>query len=292
MKPDNNLEIKADSRIIFHVDLDAYYASLAVRSHPDFVGKPVIVGPDPRESNGRGVVLTCTYEARKLGVHSGMPISHAARLCPNAVYTRVDWSDIRETSSRIHSLLENLVDKGFYQPGGCDEGYLDATNQISGENSAIDFAKHIQQEIMTNERLSCSIGIGPNKLVAKIASDFDKPGGITSVGPDEVLEFLGVLPVRKLVGVGAKTEKRLQKFGINTIADIRNSQPLLRKFFGHRSAEWLIQASFGEGSSQIHSSRLGFFNGRKSIGHEKTKRFENWAEVEKKIRSLTIDNCK
>ncbi|MFQ5981446.1 MAG: DNA polymerase IV [Candidatus Heimdallarchaeota archaeon] len=279
-------------RIIFHVDLDAYYASLAIRANPEYVGRPVIIGPDPRESKGRGVVLTCSYEARQFGIHSGMPISKAQQLCSDAVYSRVDWDDIRETSRRVHSLLEDFADDGLYQAGGCDEGYLDVTQRAYEHRCPIDYAKQIQQTIMAKEKLSCSIGIGPNKMVAKIASDFKKPAGITKIEPNEVLEFLGELPVRKLIGVGAKTEKRLQKLGIQTIEDIRDKQAVLRKKLGFRSSEWLIQASLGNSSAQIHTSKHGLFHGRKSIGHERTRRFENWSEIEETVRSLTIDNCK
>lgn len=292
MKADKNQAKDDLPRIIFHVDLDAYYASLAVRANPEYVGRPVIIGPDPRESNGRGVVLTCSYEARQFGVHSGMPVSKAYQLCSDAVYSRVDWDDIRETSRSVHSLLEGFADEGLYQAGGCDEGYLDVTKRVRECRSPTDYARQIQQTIRAKEKLSCSIGIGPNKMVAKIASDFQKPAGITKINPNEVLEFLGGLPVRKLVGVGAKTEKRLHKLDIQTIGDIRNKQALLRKKLGFRLSEWLIQASFGNSSAQIHTSKHGLFHGRKSIGHERTKRFENWSEIKETVRSLTIDNCK
>ncbi|MFW9915077.1 MAG: DNA polymerase IV [Candidatus Thorarchaeota archaeon] len=281
-----------DPKIIFHVDLDAYYASLATRNNPKLIGIPVIVGPDPRKHNGRGVVLTCTYEARKFGIRSGMPVSQAHQLCPEAEYVRVDRSDINETSQRVHRLLESFADEGLYQAGGCDEGYLDVTSRVHESNSPENYAKHIQRAVFAQERLSCSIGIGPNKLIAKMASDFRKPAGITRVAPNEVLDFLSPLPIRKIVGVGPKSEERLHRLGVRTIAAIHESQPLIRKALGHRFAEWLIRSSFGEGSSVIRSSKGNFFNRRQSIGHERTKRFGDWDEIAEAIRSMTLDNCK
>lgn len=280
-----------DPRIIFHVDLDAYYASLATRDNPQLMGCPVIVGPDPRKSNGRGVALTCSYEARKFGIRSGMPVSQAHLLCPDAKYVRVDREDIRETSRRVHQLLESFADQGLYQAGGCDEGYLDATRRFHGHNSPENYARGIQQAVFAQERLSCSIGIGPNKLIAKMASDFHKPGGITRVAPSAVLDFLSPLSVRKIMGVGPKTEERLRRLGILTVADIRGFQVLLRKTFGQRLAEWLIRASFGQSSSVIRSSKGDFYNRRQSIGHERTKRFGDWGEIEEAIRTMTLDNC-
>lgn len=280
-----------DHKIIFHVDLDAYYASITTRDNPELIGTPVIVGPDPRKYNGRGVVITCSYEARKFGIRSGMPVSQAHQLCPEAEYVKVDRTDISETSQRLHRLLEGFADQGLYQAGGCDEGYLDVTSRIHGHYGPENYARDIQKAIFAQERLSCSIGIGPNKLIAKMASDFRKPGGITRVVPNAVLDFLSPLPVRKIVGVGPKTEERLHSLGIFKIADIHESQSLLRKALGHRSAEWLIRASFGQGSSVIRSTKGNFFNHRQSIGHERTKRFSDWDEIAEAIRTMTLDNC-
>ncbi|MHA2368767.1 MAG: DNA polymerase IV [Candidatus Hodarchaeales archaeon] len=280
-----------DPRIIFHVDLDAYYASIATRNNPKLIGIPVIVGPDPRKHNGRGVVITCTYEARKFGIRSGMPVAQANQLCPEAEYVRVDRNEIRETSQRIHRLLEGFAGQGLYQAGGCDEGYLDVTRRVDEHNSPENYARDIQQAVFAQERLSCSIGIGPNKLIAKMASDFRKPGGITRIAPNAVLDFLSPLPVRKIVGVGPKTEERLRRLGILKVADIRDSQPFLRKTLGHRFAEWLIRASLGQGSNAVRSSKGDFFNHRQSIGHERTKRFSDWDEIAEAIRTMTLDNC-
>ena len=282
-------------KTIFHVDLDAYYASLAIRNNPDLVDRPIVVGPNPKESNGRGVVLTCSYEARKFGIRSGMPVSKAKWLCPDEIiYVRVDWEDVHKTSKRIHSLLKRFADDDHYQPAGCDEGYLDVTRRVRHYNGPEELAREIQHEMKNQENLSCSVGIGPNKLVGKIASDFNKPLGITRIDPNDVLDFLGPLSVRKIIGVGPKTASRLKHLGIHTIADIRDSQDKIERNLGPHVSNWLVQASFGEGSSQIRSSRVGLLNAFKSISHETTflEDSDDWSQIEDRVQSLTLDNCR
>ncbi len=283
--------------VILHFDLDAYYASLAIKRNPDLVGKPVVIGPDPKKTGGRGVCLTCSYEARKHGIHSGMPIKQALQLCPDLTFTSVEWDGeygIRATSRRIHSLMVDFADPGpKYQPAGSDEGYMDVSLKVKDLASPMDYARDIQKELLDKERLTCSVGLGPNKLIAKIASDYKKPAGITWVRPEEVKNFLAPLSVRKIIGIGPKTEQRLKNLGISIIEDIRNTTTKLRAYFSPNMAEWIIRASYGEITSEIKSSDHGMTHRDKSVSHEGTfaKDLKNWSEVEERVIKMTKDNC-
>ncbi len=212
-----------ETRTIIHVDMDHFFTAVEEREHPEFKGRPVIVGADPKEGKGRGVVSTCNYEARKFGVRSGMPISRAWKLCPEGIYLPVSHQLYVEVSRRIMDILRKHADK--FEQWGIDEAFLDVTSRVNDYKEAEALANNIKREIFGKEELTCSIGIGPNKLVAKIASDFHKPGGLTIVEAVGVQDFLAPLPVRKLLWVGQKTEQRLKKMGIKTIGDLANHDP-------------------------------------------------------------------
>jgi len=218
-------------RVIFHVDMNHFFTAVEERERPEFKGKPVVVGADPKEGKGRGVVSTCNYEARKFGVKSGMPISRAWKLCPEAVYLPVNYELYKKVSSEIIGILRKYADK--FEQWGIDEAFLDVTLRVDGCEEAEVLAHQIKMEILENEGLTCSVGIGPNKLVAKIASDFQKPDGLTVVKEDDVEKFLAPLRVRKLLWVGRKTEQKLKRIGINTIGDLANYDPtVLTENFG------------------------------------------------------------
>ncbi len=206
-----------DNRIILHVDMDSFFASVEVREKPELIGKPVVVGADPKGGKGRGVVSTCSYEARKYGIKSGMPISRAYKLCPTAVFLPVNFPLYIRASSEVMNILRNYSEK--FQQVSIDEAYLDVSNVGSFE-AARELALKIKKEIMEKEKLTCSIGVGPNKIVAKIASDYKKPDGLTVVEPSHVREFLSPLPVRKIPGVGKKTEAELKTMGIEKIGQL------------------------------------------------------------------------
>jgi DNA polymerase IV (DinB-like DNA polymerase) len=218
-------------RIIFHVDMDHFFTAIEEREHPEIRGKPVIVGADPKEGKGRGVVSTCNYEARKFGVRSGMPISKAWKLCPQAVYLPVNYELYGKVSARIMEILRKYADK--FESWGIDEAFLDVTSKVNDYAEAEALARQIKREILEKEGLTCSIGIGPNKLLAKIASDHQKPDGLTMVKPEDAEKFLEPLPVRKLLWVGRKTEQKLQAMGIKTIGDLARHDPtVLAEAFG------------------------------------------------------------
>ncbi len=221
--------MRDDNRIILHVDMDSFFASVEVRENPELKGKPVVVGADPKGGKGRGVVSTCSYEARKYGIKSGMPISRAYKLCPTAVFLPVNFPLYIQVSGEVMNILRNYAKK--FQQVSIDEAYLDASN-IGSFGVARELALRIKKEIIEKEKLTCSIGIGPNKIVAKIASDYKKPDGLTVVEPSHVKEFLSPLPVRKILGVGKKTEAALKAMGIEKIGQLAECdvQLLLSRF--------------------------------------------------------------
>ena len=210
-------------RIIIHVDMDHFFTAIEEIVHPEIKGKPVIVGADPKEGKGRGVVSTCNYEARKFGVKSGMPISKAWKLCPEAIYLPVNYELYTEVSDRIMDILRKYADK--FESWGIDEAFLEVTPKVKDYAEAEALARKIKKEIFEGEKLTCSIGVGPNKLIAKIASDFQKPDGLTVVKEGEAEKFLAPLPVHKLLWVGRKTEQKLKAMGIKTIGDLAQHDP-------------------------------------------------------------------
>lgn len=218
-------------RAILHVDLDAFFPSVEVRQHPELRGMPVIVGADPKEGRGRGVVSSASYEARKFGIRSAMPISRAWKLCPQGVYLRPHFDLYIPASNNVMRILRSHADK--FEQGGIDEAYLDISSQVKDFTEARDFAKRLMNEVLNKEGLTCSVGVAPNKMVAKIASDFKKPFGLTVVKDEDVLEFLYPLDVRRIPGVGPKTERILRKLNIKTVQDIASASPdTLTRLFG------------------------------------------------------------
>jgi len=250
-------------RIIFHVDMDHFFTAVEEREHPEYKGKPVVVGADPKEGRGRGVVSTCNYEARRFGVRSGMPISRAWRLCPEAIYLPVNYELYTKVSDELMSMLRKHADK--FEQWGIDEAFLDVTSKVEDYAEAQALAQQIKREIYEKEKLTCSIGIGPNKLVAKIASDYQKPDGLTIVKEDEPEKFLAPLPVRKLLWVGRKTEQKLKTMGINTIGELARHDPtVLAEDFGVMGTQIYLMAH-GIDRSEVEERR-----GIKSISRDTT----------------------
>lgn len=216
-------------RIIMHVDMDSFFASVEVRRDPSLAGKPVIVGADPKGGAGRGVVSTCSYEARRYGVHSGMPISRAYDLCPHGVYLPVNHPLYARVSGEIMAFLSRHA--GRLEQVSIDEAYLDVSDAGSFP-AAEALAAAIKQGIREETGLTCSVGVAPGKTVAKIASDYRKPDGLMVVLPDEVAGFLAPLPVVKVPGVGKKTGEELRRMGVLTVGDLarRDVQDLIARF--------------------------------------------------------------
>ena len=206
------------TRAIIHVDMDAFYAAVEQRDYPAYKGRPVIVGADPKAGKGRGVVAACSYEARAFGVRSAMPISRAYRLCSHAIFLPVRMDRYDEVSEEILRIFRRYTD--LVEPLSIDEAFLDVSGSIGlfGEPACI--AHRIKAEIWQEERLTASVGVAPNKFVAKIASDLKKPDGLVVVRPEEVAAFLADLSVACLWGVGTKTAAILQALGITTIGEL------------------------------------------------------------------------
>jgi len=237
------------SRIILHVDMDAFYAAVEVRENPALEGKPVVVGADPREHR-RGVVLTASYEARRFGVRSAMSCVEAARRCPEAVFVPPHFELYGRVSGEIMDTLRTFADR--LQPSGIEEGYLDVTIRSGGNFSrAHELAREIKAAVRSQHRLSCTIGIAPTKAVAKIASDFEKPDGLTVVARDDVAAFLAPISVQKILGVGPKTADRLKELGLELIEDLQryNRQDLIEQLgaFG----EYLQDVAMGHDAEEV-----------------------------------------
>lgn len=253
-------------RIIFHVDMDHFFAAVEEREHPEYKGKPVVVGADPKDGKGRGVVSTCNYEAREYGIRSGMPIARAWKRCPHAVYLPVNYKLYTKASTAIMKILRQYADK--FEPWGIDEAFLDVSSKVADYKDAKELAQKIKREINRMEGLTCSIGVGPNKLVAKIASDFKKPNGLTMVKEQDVKAFLAPLPVNKLLWVGKKTARKLNAVGIETIGDLANYDPSV------------LAEKFGIWGTQIYLSAQGI---------DKSEVQERWGEVKSMSRDTTFE---
>ena len=208
--------------------MDAFFAAIEQKDNPALRGKPVVVGGDPF---GRGVVSTASYEARKFGIHSAMPSAHARRLCPDAVFLRPRFRRYQEASSAIMAILRQHT--GLMEPASLDEAYLDVTRHRFGIDDPVMVATMIKQNIFAVTGLTASAGVAPNLFLAKVASDFKKPDGLTVVRPQEVENFLRELPVRKIPGVGPVTEEALQKLKFLTCGDLAAADlRVLIKHFG------------------------------------------------------------
>lgn len=206
-------------RRILHADMDAFYASVEQRDHPEWKGRPVIVGADPRNGRGRGVVAACSYEARRFGVHSALPISRAWRLCPEGVYVRPRFDRYREISGQVMAIFRDFTD--MVEPLSIDEAFLDVTGSETLLGPADQIALRIKERIRRETELTASVGVAGNKFLAKIASDLRKPDALVVVPDDEIEAFLDPLPVSRLWGVGPKTAVRIRRLGVGTIGELR-----------------------------------------------------------------------
>ncbi|MCJ7752278.1 MAG: DNA polymerase IV, partial [Armatimonadetes bacterium] len=218
----------ANQRIIVHVDMDAFFAAVEQRDRPDLRGRPVIVGGTPE---GRGVVSASSYEAREFGVHSAMPAAQAVRLCPQGVFLPVDFEKYRAASEQMMGILARQSDR--VEQISIDEAFLDLTDRADGFPAAERLAKRIKRDIRSEVRLTASVGVAPNKFLAKLASDHRKPDGLVVIRPHEAQGFLAPLPVGRIWGVGTKTAARLEAAGLRTIGDVAEA-PIdqLRRLLG------------------------------------------------------------
>ena len=251
------------SRKIIHIDMDAFFASVEIRDNPKLKGKPVIIGNDPRKTGGRGVVSTCSYEARSFGIHSAMSSKEAYERCPQAIFIPGNYEKYTAVSQQIRAIFKRYTDK--IEPMSIDEAYLDVTENKLGIKSAVKIARLIQQDIWQELHLTASAGVSYNKFLAKIASDYQKPCGLTVIMPDDAVSFLQQMDIAKFHGVGKKTVEILHQMGVFTGADLLEiSEITLIDRFGRFGFD-LYRKARGIDNSPVKSNRI-----RKSIGKEKT----------------------
>lgn len=276
------------ARRVIHVDMDAFYASVEQRDEPELAGKPLVVGGMP---DSRGVVAACSYEARQYGIRSAMSCSHAARLCPHAVFLRPNMQKYRDVSSEIHNIFRRHSDQ--IEPLALDEAYLDVTND---ELPATEIAKAIKSEIKNELSLIASAGVSYNKFLAKIASEMDKPNGFFVIRPEQAQQLIANLEVRKFHGIGPVTAKKMADLGIESGAQLREFSILkLQKYFGS-AAEYYYQISRGIDTRLVKANRK-----RLSIGSETTFAeniqdreiiLENLCLLSKKVAEILNDRGK
>ncbi|HJP63874.1 MAG TPA: DNA polymerase IV [Mucilaginibacter sp.] len=265
-------------RKIIHIDMDAFYASIEQRDNPEYRGKAIAVGGSP-EGRG-GVVATASYEARKFGVRSAMPSKKALQLCPHIIFVKPRFAAYKEVSQKIREIFRRYTD--LIEPLSLDEAYLDVTEDKQNIGSAIDIAKLIKQAIKDELRLTASAGISINKFVAKIASDINKPDGLTFIGPSSVEGFMEKLAVEKFFGVGKVTADKMKGMGLHTGADLKTlSEDEMVKHFG-KAGRFYYQIARGIDEREVQPNRE-----TKSIGAEDTFPYdltdidEMYAEIDK-----------
>jgi DNA polymerase-4 len=248
-------------RWIMHVDMDAFFAAIEQRDDPRLRGRPVVVGARP---GGRGVVATCSYEARRFGIRSAMPISEAHRRCPDAIFLRPDMRRYAAESRAIVRVLDGI--SPTVEQVSIDEAFVDISGLQHLLGTPLQIAAFTKRRIVDAVGLTASVGIGSNRLIAKLASDYRKPDGVTVVGPDQVADFLAPMPVGNLRGIGARTRARLERLGLNTVDAVRRCPlPMLARHFGVQGAELLHRQSRGIGSDVVDPRGR-----RKSLSRETT----------------------
>ncbi len=243
------------------MDLDAFFASCEQRDHPQYQGRPVVVGAQPGQ---RGVVAAASYEARRYGIHSAMPIAEARRRCPNAVFVRPDMGRYREYSRQVFDILETLAPR--IEAASIDEAYMDISGLEKLVGTPETIGREIKQRIHSGTGLNASVGIGPNRLIAKLGSNYRKPDGLTVIPPEQVLDFLGPMPVGNLRGAGRQTQKIFDRLGIRTVEQLR-ATPLsrLQQHLGDKAAASFSRQAVGIASDLVYTEQ-----GRKSISKETT----------------------
>ncbi len=269
------------SRKIIHVDMDAFFASIEQREHPEFVTQPLVIAKDPRTTGGRGVVTTANYLARQYGIHSAMPASKALDLCPKAIFKAPDFELFRSVSDQIHDIFHEYTDK--IETVALDEAYLDVTENKKKIDDPIYLAHLIQSEIWEKTHLTCSTGISYSKFLAKEASDYRKPAGVTVISEDDAHDFLMRLKIEKYRGVGKKTVEKMKALNINNGFDLyQKSEMFLIKEFG-KFGYILYRRVRGSDNRKVEYQRE-----RKSIGKERTYPHElnSMVDVERELSKI------
>lgn len=253
-----------------HVDMDAFFASVEIREQPALKGRPLVVGGSER---GRGVVAAASYEARRYGVKSAMPMSQALRLCPELVRLPVNMSLYAHVSAQINEIFSRFTPE--IEPLSLDEAFLDVSSSLRLFGSEVEIGKQIKQAILDEQQLVASVGIAPNKFLAKLASDIQKPNGFVVIRQDEVQSFLDPLPVSRLWGVGKATHATFERYGIKTIRQVRE-----------QSVEFLSD-KFGKHGIQLWELAQGIYH-RKVVSERKAKSVSNETTFSEDITDKTV----
>ena len=238
-----------ERQIVLHVDMDSFFASVEVRENPELAGLPVVVGADPKKGKGRGVVCTCSYEAREYGIHSVMPVSQAYKLCPDASFLPVNMRLYVQVSDNVMEIMKGFADK--FQQYSIDEAFLVPRPEIQIYEEAAVIAMRIKDEVKKQEGITCSVGVAPNKIIAKVASKIKKPDGQTVIRPEDVQDFIYPLNVSKIPGIGEKTTEALKLMGINKVEELANCDiQRLTERFG-KMGLWLKSVANGQDQSEV-----------------------------------------
>jgi len=267
---------------IAHIDMDAFFASCEEKYNPSYKGKPIIVGSDPKGGKGRGVVAACSYAARKFGIHSAMPISIAYNKCPHGVFVTPHMDRYATESYKIFKIFEKFTPD--IEPISVDEAFLDITGSHQHFGGPIETCKTMKREIKNKLGLTASVGLAPNKMTAKIASDIKKPDGFVVVTPENLLNFIHPLPINKLWGIGTKTKKILNEINIATIGDLASrSSEEITDILGN------VGLHLWELANGIDKRKVETFYEAKSIGNEYTfdKDTGNVEEIKDKLMYLS-----
>ena len=268
----------AEIRKILHIDMDAFYASIEQRDHPEYRGKPVVVGGSPEK---RGAVAAASYEARRYGIHSAMPSRVAAQRCRRLIFLKPRFEVYRAVSQQIRSIFYDYTD--LVEPLSLDEAYLDVTRNKKALASAVAIAREIKQRIYEQTDLTASAGVSINKFLAKIASDMDKPNGLYVILPDQAASFVAALPIEKFHGVGPATASKMKKLGIVSGADLRQwSESDLTSHFG-KVGHHYFKVARGQDDRPVNPNRI-----RKSIGAERSfsDDLTQLAEMERALKQI------
>jgi len=276
-------ETASRPRLVAHIDMDSFYASAETRRNPSLKDAPVVIGADPKDGKGRGVVVSCNYPARKFGLRSAMPISEAWRLCPQAVYLRPDFEYYESLSSQVMQLIRSRV-RDFEQVS-IDEAFVDLGGVVATVAEAEAWVARLKEALRAETGLTCSIGLAGSKSAAKIATDLHKPDGITVVEPGRTKEFLAPLPVAVIPGVGVKTEILLKDLGIAKVGDLQalDSDLVKRRLGG--SGLWIWAVANGLEDEPVKEHEL------KSLSTERTleEDSQDWAVVEGIVEGLASE---
>jgi len=273
------------SHFILHCDLDCFFAAVEERDNPKYMGEPIIIGADPKEGKGRGVVSTCNYEARKFGLHSAMPISQAYKRCPHGIYLHPNFEKYHKASKEVMEIVNSYSD--MFQQVSIDEAYLDISDKCINYKEVRDLAEKLKDKVQKKVGITISIGCASTKSIAKIASDCNKPNGITIVEPNQIKDFLKNMDITKISGIGKKSRIYYNKNGIFTIGDIINTPlPKMKQMFG-KNGEFVWKVANGLDNREVKE----FTADRKSISKERTF-YEDTSDFDEVLSKLEEINDK